>query len=144
MWCGTCHSPHEKPVDTVSYYRARCLGCHDQAVVAETHAEPADDCVSCHMTRRQSRDSGHSAFTDHLIARRPTAKPEGVEAAPRLRAWREPPDKTLATRNLGLAYLEIGRRKEREDSPRKQLTSIQWMGGRTPEPCSFGPNKLNR
>ena len=115
MWCGTCHSPHEKPEDRASYYRARCLGCHDQAALVETHAEPADDCTACHMARRRSHDSGHSAFTDHLIARRPTAEPEGEEVAPRLRAWREPSDKTLAVRNLGLAYLEIGRRKERED-----------------------------
>jgi len=86
-----------------------------KAVVAETHAEPADDCVSCHMAGWQSRDSGHSAFTDHWIQRRPSAQPEGEEAAPRLRAWREPADKTLAARNLGLAYLEIGTRQKRED-----------------------------
>ena len=100
MWCGTCHSPHEKPRDAVSYYRMRCLGCHDQTALAETHPEPADDCVSCHMARRHSRDSGHSAFTDHRIARSPSVESEGSDVPPRLRAWREPPERTLAARNL--------------------------------------------
>ena len=64
MWCGTCHSPHEKPREPASYYRSRCLSCHGEALLGK-HAKPAEDCVACHMARRHSHDGGHSAFTDH-------------------------------------------------------------------------------
>ena len=114
MWCGTCHNPHEKPQAPVSYYRARCLRCHGEAL-SDRHPQPAEDCVACHMARRHARDSGHSAFTDHLIARRPDQSAGAELLAPRLRAWREPPDKSLTQRNLGMAYLQVGRRKQRQD-----------------------------
>lgn len=103
MWCGTCHSPHVNPEDSASYYRSRCMSCHGTDLVGR-HAEPADACVSCHMIRRPSYDSGHSAFTDHLIARRPEAA-SGT--------GRDPDDPALAQRNLGLAYVRLGQRKQR-------------------------------
>ncbi len=111
MWCGTCHSPHLKPEDPASYYRSRCLSCHGADLVGR-HAKPADDCVSCHMIRRPSFDSGHSAFTDHFIARRPVAAPPIGRTADRIRAWRSPDDRELARRSLGLAYVRLGRRKQ--------------------------------
>ena len=111
MWCGTCHSPHNKPKDPPVYYRSRCLTCHDENLMAR-HAQPADDCVSCHMTRRPSYDSGHSAFTDHLIALYPVHATERQRTVERIRAWRDPEDPQLARRNLGLAYVRLGRRKQ--------------------------------
>ena len=114
MWCGTCHSPHQKPENPPAYYRARCLECHGEALVSR-HSEPVDDCVSCHMIRRPSYDSGHSAFTDHLIARLPRSSSEPGRDSERVRAWRDPGDPGLAQRNLGLAYVRLGERKSRED-----------------------------
>ncbi len=107
MWCGTCHDPHEKPEPPSTYYRARCLACHGEALVGR-HSKPADDCTGCHMQRRSAQDGGHTAFTDHEILRRPRT---GGGSAPRgrLAAWREPAG-PLAKRNLGLAYLTAGRR----------------------------------
>ena len=114
MWCGTCHSPHQKPANPQSYYRARCLECHGEDLVSR-HSQPVDDCVSCHMVRRPSFDSGHSAFTDHLIARSPRSASEPERRAERIRAWRDPGTPELARRNLGLAYVRLGERQNRED-----------------------------
>ena len=114
LWCGTCHDPHEKPADPVSYYRDRCLDCHAGTLPAG-HGAPAADCVSCHMARRQSHDSGHSAFTDHRIAARPSAEADSQRPIPRIRAWRESGNAEVAQRNLGMAYIDLGRRRDRAD-----------------------------
>ena len=84
-------------------------GCHSDLV--SIHGAPVGDCVACHMQRRQSRDSGHSAFTDHRIAIQPTAS-ESARAiqSGRLKPWREPAP-MLSQRILGIAYArraEIG------------------------------------
>ena len=107
MWCGTCHDPHEKPAEPVSYYRQRCLSCHGQGLLAR-HSTPSDDCVACHMARGQAYDSGHSAFTDHLISRRPQTR-QKTPPLQKLRAWRKLPG-WLDQRNLGLAYVQVGER----------------------------------
>ncbi len=68
------------------------------------------------MARRETNDGGHTAFTDHLIARRPrNRKGQTPEAAPldRLIAWREPAPE-LRVRNLALAFLNAG---VRDSSP---------------------------
>lgn len=106
LWCGTCHDPHNKPVDKVSYYRDRCLSCHANRLPQTHPAASGSDCVSCHMPRRETFDGAHTAFTDHRIARRP--EPESGESAPTdLIAWREP-DASLVKRNLALAYVSAG------------------------------------
>jgi photosynthetic reaction center cytochrome c subunit len=115
LWCGTCHDPHnnryneanDKPLQSVAYYRSVCLSCHAAKFPASA-AHPAKDsnCLSCHMPRRDAKDGGHSAFTDHRIQRRPEALPD-APAASGIAAWREPsPD--LRTRNLGIAYIDAG------------------------------------
>ena len=111
MWCGTCHSPHERPENPSGHYRSRCLECHGTGL-ADQHAKPEESCVDCHMVRRPSFDSGHSAFTDHLISRAPAETTEAVVTASRLRPWREPHGPALAQRNLGLAYVRLGRRRQ--------------------------------
>ena len=106
LWCGTCHDPHSQPLDVRSYYRERCLSCHGPQL-ASSHPSPADDCIGCHMPSRPAKDGGHTAFTDHRIARRPE---EGTDShTERLAAWRDP-DRSIAQRNLGLAYLAVGER----------------------------------
>ena len=119
LWCGTCHDPHESPIDAVGYYRQKCQGCHaPDALVG--HADPAEDCVGCHMPSRQAYDSGHSAFTDHRIARSPE-QPPSAEEPWKLRAWREPRG-PLARRNLGLAYARLA---ERGQSPLQANESLR-------------------
>jgi tetratricopeptide (TPR) repeat protein len=111
LWCGTCHNPHDPPENPAKYYRERCLSCHGDTIL-QTHALPAGDCISCHMTRRKAKDGAHTVFTDHRIARIPQAADDNSSATPpvgKLVAWHEPPS-SLAVRNLGLANIEIGER----------------------------------
>lgn len=133
MWCGTCHDPHDKPTQTAPYYRAKCLGCHT-APLAKSHPAPATaDCVGCHMPRRQTRDGGHTAFTDHRIARKPThnvaaTPPQQQQQQPqrKLAAWREPAP-AVADRNLGLANVLVGERDESAfhmDAGFRRLTEV--------------------
>ncbi|MGI8990548.1 MAG: tetratricopeptide repeat protein [Bryobacteraceae bacterium] len=111
LWCGTCHNPHQKPENPVSFYRDRCLGCHG-ARILHTHSKPAIDCVSCHMPKRKAKDGAHTVFTDHRIARvYASGISEPQEPVRNLVAWREPAG-ALATRNLGLANIEIGQREK--------------------------------
>ena len=105
LWCGTCHNPHDKPVDAVAYYRERCLSCHAGTLPA-AHAGPNRDCIGCHMPKRGARDGGHTAFTDHRISRHP-----GAEVSPSpalgLTAWRDPAPE-LRDRNLAIALATSG------------------------------------
>jgi tetratricopeptide (TPR) repeat protein len=68
------------------------------------------------MPTREAKDGGHTVFTDHRIQRRP--EPEPVEGPTAIAPWREPPIE-LATRNLGIASVEVG--MERRSS--KQIVS---------------------
>ncbi len=105
LWCGTCHDPHNFPVDKKAFYREKCLSCHGGQQLAAKHPVASDDCVSCHMPSRPAKDGGHTAFTDHRIMKRQEV---GVDRSmQRLVAWREP-DSSLAERNLALAYLAVG------------------------------------
>ncbi len=105
LWCGTCHDPHDKPVEPIAYYRQRCLTCH-AATLPAAHAAPGRDCIGCHMPKRAAKDGGHTAFTDHRITRRP--EPEGtLSLAADLTAWRQP-SPALRDRNLALALATNG------------------------------------
>ncbi len=105
LWCGTCHDPHNKPLEPVQFFRSKCLSCHTESFTA-SHPGKQSNCIGCHMPRRDAKDGGHTAFTDHRIQRRPEAQqalPENLDIA----AWREPaPD--LQKRNLGIAYVNVG------------------------------------
>ena len=105
LWCGTCHNPHEKMPQSVAYYRSRCLSCHTTSF-SSAHPSKESDCLGCHMPRRDAKDGGHTAFTDHRIQKRPEVQRE-VPANADILAWREPlPD--LRQRNLGIAYVDVG------------------------------------
>ena len=125
MWCGTCHDPHNKPVEPVEFFRSKCLSCHTEKFPG-AHPGKESNCIGCHMPRRDAKDGGHTAFTDHKIQRRPEAQqipPENTDIA----AWREPaPD--LQKRNLGIAYVNVG--GERRSPPfvvrgYRMLTEVQ-------------------
>lgn len=125
LWCGTCHDPHNKPLEPVGFFRSKCLSCHT-ATFPDSHPDRESNCIGCHMPRRDAKDGGHTAFTDHRIQRRPEveqALPEDADIA----AWREPaPD--LQKRNLGIAYVNAG--AERRSLPfivrgYRMLTEVQ-------------------
>ncbi len=105
LWCGTCHDPHDKLLQPVQYYRARCLACHASSFPA-SHPTRESDCLGCHMPRRDAKDGGHTAFTDHRIQRRPETQPDLPPDAG-IAAWREPSPE-LQARNLGIAYIDAG------------------------------------
>lgn len=112
LWCGTCHDPHNQPLEPVRFFRSKCLSCHTRKFSAG-HPASESDCIACHMPRRQAKDGGHTAFTDHRIQRRPepdAALPENSGIA----AWREPAPE-LEKRNLGIAYVNAG--MERHSPP---------------------------
>ena len=76
--CLTCHNPHEEPTESEApaYFRKRCLTCHSESscrVSLETrlHQEPADNCIGCHMPKRDVRKISHAALTNHRIPARP-------------------------------------------------------------------------
>lgn len=105
LWCGTCHNPHNKPVQPVQFYRSRCLSCHT-AGFTPAHPSKESDCVSCHMPRRNAQDGGHTVFTDHRIQRRP-GQDADLPADLDIAAWREPAEE-LRKRNLAIAYIDTG------------------------------------
>jgi len=105
LWCGTCHDPHNKPLEPVQFYRSKCLACH-MGNFEPSHPGTDSNCIGCHMPRRDAKDGGHTAFTDHRIQRRPESEQTLAEDAD-VGAWREPaPD--LQKRNLGIAYINDG------------------------------------
>jgi photosynthetic reaction center cytochrome c subunit len=125
LWCGTCHDPHDKPLQAVAYYRARCLTCHKASFPA-SHPGEDSDCLACHMPRRNAQDGGHTAFTDHRIQRRPATQPD-LPINTEVVAWREP-SADVQRRNLGIAYIDVG--MQRHSSPLiiqgyRALTEVQ-------------------
>lgn len=103
LWCGTCHAVHGPEIEV----RKVCLSCHENTLPV-SHAERREECESCHMPRRPTRDVTHAAYTDHRIGI--PGKPAAVSGSSDLRAWREP-DSKLRQRNLGLAYIYAGQRQ---------------------------------
>ena len=73
MSCTNCHDPHYTPpaAERVSFYRAKCLVCHNQPEFAKTHHPENKDCTSCHMPRSKAQNIPHVAWTDHRILRQP-------------------------------------------------------------------------
>ena len=125
LWCGTCHDPHNKPPEPVQFFRSKCLSCHMEKFPG-SHPGKESNCISCHMPRRDAKDGGHTAFTDHRIQRRPEPE-QALPGDTDIAAWREPaPD--LQKRNLGIAYVNVG--AERRSPPfvirgYRMLTEVQ-------------------
>jgi photosynthetic reaction center cytochrome c subunit len=112
LWCGTCHDPHNKPVEPVAFFRSKCLTCHTGNFTV-SHPSKESNCIGCHMPRRDAKDGGHTAFTDHRIQRRPQPESD-LPADTDIAAWREPAPE-LQKRNLGIAYINAG--MERQSGP---------------------------
>jgi len=78
MRCITCHDPHVQPTreEAPAYFAAKCMTCHtDQSckLPAATRAQtkPANNCIGCHMPKRDIQVISHSSATNHRIIARP-------------------------------------------------------------------------
>jgi len=76
LGCVTCHDPHQEPADAPAFFRARCMTCHARRgctadVAARRATRPADNCIACHMPKRDVARISHSALTNHRIPARP-------------------------------------------------------------------------
>jgi predicted CXXCH cytochrome family protein len=78
MRCITCHDPHVEPVgaEIPVFYNGKCMSCHTPASctapqAARRQTTPADNCIGCHMPRRDVVVISHSSITNHRILARP-------------------------------------------------------------------------
>ena len=76
--CITCQNPHVQPSaeEAPAYFRAKCLACHTNQscklpLPARMSKQPANDCVGCHMPKRDIQVISHSTATNHRILARP-------------------------------------------------------------------------
>jgi Flp pilus assembly protein TadD len=164
LGCITCHDPHVHigPAQRQTYYRPKCLLCHDGAkgppVCSEPHTRrsqvsPQDNCIDCHMPRYHSWDVAHTATTDHRILRRPQ-KERGVapfgrpnlDNAVLVDFYRDrfPNGDPQTERNLGLGLLKLIRMNMLQ-SPRhaeRALRLLEIALGRDPSDGSVRQGKV--
>jgi hypothetical protein len=72
--CLTCHDPHVQPPasEAPAYYRPKCLSCHSETscripTIVRKAQTPPDNCIGCHMSKRDVTQISHSALTNHRI-----------------------------------------------------------------------------
>ncbi len=78
MRCITCHDPHIEPTaaEAPAYFNGKCMTCHTgQSCKASSQARaqttPSDNCIGCHMQKREGLAISHSSITNHRIVVRP-------------------------------------------------------------------------
>jgi hypothetical protein len=77
MSCITCHDPHVEPAgEAPAYFNMKCLTCHTSQscklpLAARMHQEPANNCIGCHMPKRDIQVISHSSATNHRIVATP-------------------------------------------------------------------------
>ena len=76
--CITCHDPHVQPspADAPAYYRAKCMLCHTDTsctapVVKRQQTNPPDNCIGCHMPKRDVTEISHASLANHRIVATP-------------------------------------------------------------------------
>lgn len=76
--CITCHDPHVQPTaaEAPAYFRRKCLTCHTNQscripLATRMGRNPANDCVDCHMPKRDIQVISHSTATNHRIPATP-------------------------------------------------------------------------
>jgi hypothetical protein len=76
--CITCHDPHVEPSreEAPVYFAAKCLTCHTNQscklpIATRMQQKPANNCIGCHMPKRDSQVISHSSATNHRILARP-------------------------------------------------------------------------
>lgn len=75
--CITCHDPHVQPSveEASTYFDSKCMTCHtDQSCrlsrAVRQESRPANNCIGCHMPKREVGFIAHSSLTNHLIRAR--------------------------------------------------------------------------
>ena len=78
MSCLSCHDPHVQPAasEVPAYYNRKCLACHTSAscnlpLAARMRQSPPNNCVGCHMPKRDIQVISHSTATNHRIIATP-------------------------------------------------------------------------
>ena len=142
LTCTTCHDPHGSPGpdDRVAFFRARCLACHTSEKMATHHSEQ-QDCASCHMPTRATRDISHEQLTDHDVEARPRSSEETsglvLTDLSRGRSRELVPvgNVTAGERELGLAYAEMAQHGDRDSGERalKLLRAAEAKGSDDPD-----------
>jgi hypothetical protein len=128
LGCITCHDPHVHigPDQQLTYYRGKCLLCHDgskqpsvcsEPLKRRKQVSPQDSCIECHMPHYRNSDIPHTASTDHRIPRRPAMSDDGAPSISRLDLEnavlmdfyrdRFPQGDPQTERTLGLATLKL-------------------------------------
>jgi predicted CXXCH cytochrome family protein len=135
LGCISCHDPHRqpKPEERVSFYRQRCLSCHETlgglnipagipcslAKDERLKQSPQDSCIQCHMPTRDA-DIRHTSFSDHRVVRRPDPTEDKSSKPPQKlkpgempivhfhRAHADPKDPEIK-RDLGIGLMELSR-----------------------------------
>lgn len=76
--CITCHDPHVEPSaeQAPAYFASKCMTCHTEhscklPLKVRQQTAPADNCISCHMPKRDIQVISHSSATNHRILARP-------------------------------------------------------------------------
>ena len=76
--CITCHDPHVEPSQEEApvYFNGKCLACHTKQSCklpreVRMQEKPADNCIGCHMPKRDIQVISHSSATNHRIVARP-------------------------------------------------------------------------
>lgn len=134
LWCGTCHNPHGERVDRKADIQRICGSCHPSSQLATTHQADANDCVSCHMPRRQATDIAHAAITDHRILRRPNETEPPSRRKDELTAWHVP-EPALVDRNFGLALFNVGKQTRSVADLQKSFALLSHVPGPQNDPA---------
>jgi hypothetical protein len=78
MSCITCHDPHVQPTaaEAPAYFAAKCMTCHTNQscklpMPERMKTQPADNCIGCHMPKRDIQVISHSSATNHRIVATP-------------------------------------------------------------------------
>jgi hypothetical protein len=76
--CITCHDPHDEPSreEAPAYFRGKCLACHTNQscklpIETRMQNKPANNCIGCHMPKRDIQVISHSSATNHRIVATP-------------------------------------------------------------------------
>jgi len=76
--CITCHDPHVEPSrdEAPAYFNGKCLTCHTSQscklpIATRMERKPANNCIGCHMPKRDIQVISHSSATNHRIVATP-------------------------------------------------------------------------